>query len=86
MRALTGRSETGIWVVRSGDRLIGPFDGKTPARQFAKASRDQGLSAQPERLWHPADAREAMKVRQEYPMGVQVSRPPQEWEWVEVMP
>jgi hypothetical protein len=48
---MSGYSQTGQWVVRSGDTIIGPFDGKTPARQYAAKAHRAGLAAKIERLW-----------------------------------
>lgn len=58
---MSGYSQTGTWIVLSGDRLIGPFDGRTPAHDFAKQLRREGFQAEPKRLWAPHQVREAVE-------------------------
>lgn len=62
-RGLNGYSTTGTWIVRSGDRLIGPFNGKSPAMRHRRELIDAGYPAEAEQLWSPADVRKAIQVR-----------------------
>lgn len=52
---LTARSTTGIWCVRSGDRVIGPFDGRSPATHYATRLQRYGFEAKAERMWSAKD-------------------------------
>lgn len=62
-QGLDGNSSTGAWIVRSGDRLIGPFNGKSPAMRHRRELIDAGYPAEAEQLWSPADVRKAIQVR-----------------------
>jgi len=58
---MSARSSSGAWAVVSGGRLIGPFDGRSPATAFARMLRRQGYDARLERLWSEREARGALR-------------------------
>lgn len=60
---MSGYSSTGQWAVRSGGRLAGPLDGRTPALALARELRADGYEAELVRLWEPAEFRKAARVR-----------------------
>lgn len=61
-RGLTGRSTTGVFVVVSGNRLYGPFDGRGPADRFRRDLAAQGYTGGVEPVWSVADARQAIEA------------------------
>lgn len=68
---LTMRSTHGAFVVSSGGRLFGPFDGQYPAEAFRKELRRAGIVSELVPLWSPFQGREELRVR----AGRKVSQP-----------
>jgi hypothetical protein len=51
------------YIVVSGGRYIGPFDGVANARRFVNHLRKLGVKARRIQLWSEEEAAEAMKAR-----------------------
>jgi hypothetical protein len=63
MNRLSGRSWTGVWVLESAGRLIGPFDGKYAATDARAQLGKVGVVATARRVFSLAEALEAAEVR-----------------------
>lgn len=74
---LDGRSASGVWVIRSGDRLVGPFNGYSPARALAGEMRRAGFDAHMTPLWSPAEIR--AYIRTPRPIAPPIEAPGDEW-------
>ena len=61
-RGLDGRASTGTFVIRSADRLIGPFNGRQPAETLASEMRRAGLDARLTQLSSPDEVRDHIRI------------------------
>lgn len=74
---LDGRSLSGVWVIRSSGRLVGPFNGYAPTSRMVRELRRAGFDAEALQLWSPAEIRDYIDTPR--PVIAPVEAPADDW-------